>query len=165
MCWLVAAAGNHPERVQKIQQQSIAPELQQDSEVLFKNLKGDTISLSSLKGKVVFINFWATWCLPCRVEMPSIQKLKNTLEGEDRIVFLMVDVDDNMKASAKFLKKRKLNFRVYAPASGLPNSFLNRAIPTTVILDKEGEMALRVEGAVDYSSEKVKKAILQLIHE
>src|SRR5690606_3035773 len=70
---------------------------QTGNDVAFKDKDGKTVSLKSLKGKVVFINFWATWCPPCIHEMPSINELKKTFKGNDNIVFLMVDVDNNIK--------------------------------------------------------------------
>lgn len=134
-------------------------------EIIFKDEKGEKIPLSSLKGKVVFINFWATWCLPCRAEMPSIKKLKDSFDGDERVVFLMVDVDDDFNSSVKYIKKRKLGFTVYAPASKLPSSFLNHSIPTTVVLDKGGKIAFRAEGAVNYASSKMRTAIKTLVEE
>ncbi len=66
-------------------------------DVSFLGENGQTVTLSSLRGKVVFINFWATWCPPCKVEMPGINRLKKSFKGNDQIVFLMVDVDGNLK--------------------------------------------------------------------
>ncbi|MGN6541451.1 MAG: TlpA family protein disulfide reductase [Ginsengibacter sp.] len=135
----------------------------QTQDVSFLDENGQTVTLSSLRGKVVFINFWATWCPPCKVEMPGINRLKKSFKGNDKIVFLMVDVDGNLKKSSAFMKNNKYELPVYAPASAIPSNFLGMAIPTTVILNKNGEIATRVEGAADYSRPEVLKTLNELM--
>ncbi|QIH34585.1 TlpA disulfide reductase family protein [Sphingobacterium sp. DR205] len=132
-------------------------------DVTFTNENGDAVSLQSLKGKVVFINFWATWCPPCIHEMPSINKLKKDYEGNSNIIFLMVDVDGKMEKSKAFMKKNNYDLQVYIPKSSIPTEFLGRAIPTTVILDKEGQMISRIEGGRDYSNPEIAQALNELI--
>lgn len=133
------------------------------SDVLFMNENGQEVSIKSLKGKVVFINFWATWCPPCIHEMPSIHKLKERYKGNDHIVFLMVDVDGKMEKSKAFMKKNNYDLQVYIPKSSIPPNFLGRAIPTTVILDKNGGMITRLEGGRDYTSPEIIQALDELI--
>ncbi|ANI89180.1 hypothetical protein A9P82_07675 [Arachidicoccus ginsenosidimutans] len=133
------------------------------SDIVFRDTKGKEISLSSLKGKVVFINFWATWCPPCKREIPSINQLKKSFEGNDNIVFLMVDVDKNLTKSSKYMKNHDYDLSVYAAQSQIPPTFLENAIPTTVIIDKSGKMVGRVEGAADYSAPQVHKKLEDLI--
>ncbi|WP_240894524.1 TlpA family protein disulfide reductase [Parapedobacter sp. SGR-10] len=135
---------------------------QTGNDVAFKDKDGKTVSLKSLKGKVVFINFWATWCPPCIHEMPSINELKKTFKGNDNIVFLMVDVDNNIKKSKAFMKNRKFDLPVYTPASDIPKDYLESSIPTTVILDKNGVMVGRIEGSRDYADPKMIKALHEL---
>ncbi len=69
------------------------------------------INLAQFRGKIVFINNWASWCPPCVAEMPSIQKLKNTLKGED-IVFIMVSYDDQPEKAMRFIQKKNFDFEV-----------------------------------------------------
>ncbi|NGM63907.1 TlpA family protein disulfide reductase [Sphingobacterium sp. SGR-19] len=133
--------------------------------VSFIDEKGETISLKSLKGKVVFINFWATWCPPCIQEMPSIDNLKKTFEGNDDIVFLMVDVDGNMNGAKAFMNKNKYDLPVYIPNGDIPADYLGSAIPTTVILAKDGEIVTRAEGGRDYMAAGVRKALNELVAE
>lgn len=137
---------------------------QQRDEVRFMDSQGKTVSLGDLKGKVIFLNFWATWCPPCIAEMPSINKLRQSLKDEQDIVFMLVDVDNNLKKSTAFMKKKKYDLPVYAPASAIPSTFLEGAIPTTVIIDKKGEIIARIEGGRDYSSPGMLKSLNQLIH-
>lgn len=134
-----------------------------NDEVLFKDKKGKTVSISSLKGKVVFINFWATWCPPCIHEMPSINDLKKSFKENNDIVFLMVDVDGEIDKSSKWMKDNKFDLPVYVPAGNIPSDYLGGAIPTTVILDKKGEMVARIEGGRDYADPQIVKALGELV--
>jgi thiol-disulfide isomerase/thioredoxin len=119
-------------------------------DILFRNAEGGVFSLKSLEGKVVFINFWATWCPPCIAEMPSIQKLYNEI-GQQNVVFLMVDVDNQLKKSQKFMEKKGYTLPVYTPASEIPSNILDGSIPTTLILDKQGRKVLLHSGMGNYA--------------
>lgn len=138
---------------------------QEEAVVSFKNAKNETVNLSDLRGKVVFINFWATWCPPCIEEMPSIQILYNQFKDNKDIVFMMVDVDNNIGRAMKFMDKRNLNLPVYVPNSEISSEYLQGAIPTTVILDKQGNIDVRIEGGRDYSSPNMTKALYSLLGE
>lgn len=129
--------------------------------VTFKDGSGKTIDISKQKGKVLFINFWATWCPPCIQEMPSIARLKKQFAGKD-ILFLMVDVDDNYKKSSKFMENRKFDLSVYTAASSIPKEFLSGSIPTTVVIDKEGRVVARQEGGADYTHPEIIKFFTDL---
>lgn len=120
------------------------------ADILFRNAGGEVFSLKSLEGKVVFINFWATWCPPCVAEMPSIQKLYDEI-GKQNIVFLMVDVDNQLKRSQKFMSKHGFNLPLYTPASVIPSNILDGSIPTTLILDKQGRKVLLHSGMGNYA--------------
>lgn len=132
-------------------------------DVSFTGENGKAVSLASLKGKVVFINFWAIWCPPCVHEMPSINKLKQSFEGNDKIVFLMVDVDGKMKESKAFMEKNKYDLPVYIPNGQIPSEYLGSSIPTTVILNKNGVMMAHIEGGRDYTSIEIVKVLNKLI--
>jgi thiol-disulfide isomerase/thioredoxin len=113
------------------------------------------VALNDLKGKVVFINFWATWCPPCVREMPSINNLKKHYKNNKDLVFLMVDVDGNYDVSKKFMEKNNLDLPLYMPNGEIPSHFLGNSIPTTVILDKTGKMVARIEGGRDYMAPEI----------
>src|SRR3546814_66534 len=89
-----------------VEQQVDAVEPTEVTGVSFKDESGKTVSLNSLKGNVVFINFWATWCPPCIHEMPSINDLKKSFQGNDKIVFMMVDVDNKIDQSTAFIDRK-----------------------------------------------------------
>lgn len=134
-------------------------------EIYFKDGNGNTFSLSSLKGKVVFINFWATWCPPCRAELPAINKLYEQFKNNSKIVFLMVDVDGKYASSARFMRKHHYNLPVFTAEDEIPPVYLDGAIPTTVIIDKKGAMVVKHTGAANYDTPQVEKALTQLIND
>lgn len=158
--------GRHNEKTGQ-QTDIVAEKTDNDVEkgITFQDGNGNVVALNDLKGKVVFINFWATWCPPCIEEMPSINELKTKFARNEDIVFLMVDVDGKYKKAQTFMNKRKFNLPVYVPHSEIPKEFLSGAIPTTVILDKKGAIAARIEGGRDYSKPEIVNALKQLIEE
>ncbi|RPD98818.1 TlpA family protein disulfide reductase [Aureibaculum marinum] len=130
------------------------------------NLKGlvsaNDINLKDLKGKVVFINFWATWCPPCIAEMPMIKSLYTDYNG--KIEFLFVTNEDQKKVK-QFYTKNNYNFPTYNLISKLPKQIDYTTLPTTYILDKNGKVALFETGAANWNSDKVKQLLNDLISE
>ncbi len=133
--------------------------------VFFRDGEGNRVDAANLEGKVVFINFWATWCPPCIAEMPSINKLYDVYRDNENIVFIMADVDSKYEQSVKFMEDKNLSLPVHVPAGEIPGDWLGGAIPTTVILDKKGAIAARHEGMADYSRKEVIDFIQGLIDE
>src|SRR5690625_413131 len=132
-------------------------------EAVFKDGKGNKVKISELKGKVIFINFWATWCMPCRAEMPTIAKLYDQFKDNADIVFLIVDADDNYARSSKYLAKKDLDLPLYLPAGNIPYVYLSGAIPTTIMINKKGEIVFRHAGAADYSDPKIIEFVKKMI--
>jgi thiol-disulfide isomerase/thioredoxin len=131
-------------------------------DINFSDAQGQNITLSSLKGKVVFINFWATWCPPCLAEMPSINTLYQKLGTNKNIVFIMADADGRPQQALLFLQKKNYNLPVYAATTAVPANVLAGTIPTTVILNKKGEMVYHHEGVADYTNDKFSTYLQQL---
>lgn len=124
-------------------------------------LAGGKLAFSSLKGKIVLLNFWATWCPPCREEMPSIEKLWNRLKAEPFTV-LAVSTGEARATVAKFIAAEKYSFPVFLdPAGSLGAAFNARSIPTTYLLDKEGRAIAGRVGGLDYDD----PAVVGLIEE
>lgn len=123
---------------------------------------GEELRTDALKGKVLFINFWATWCPPCRAEMPSIQSLYNNLQDNPDIEFLLVEIDGAKEKTIEFMEKENLSLPIYYPNSQIPGQWLKGSIPTTVILDKEGKIAAKQEGMADYSKKEVAQFLIDL---
>ncbi|MDN3587669.1 TlpA disulfide reductase family protein [Pedobacter aquatilis] len=124
------------------------------SGINFSNVKGEKVDLNDLKGKVIFINFWATWCPPCRAEMPSINKLYNQFKNDKELVFLFVDADSDLPKSQKFMTDRKYELPLYKSESEIPQQIFSGSLPTTVIFDKQGRLSFRHEGIANYGDKK-----------
>lgn len=113
-----------------------------------KNLKGEDVSLSDFKGKYVLINFWATWCKWCDVEMPSLNKLNN--ENDDLVV-LAVDVMEDKKIVEKYIEKGKYEFEVVLDEEGeIAKNYYVTAFPTSYFVDKDGFLIFGVPGMLEY---------------
>ncbi|WP_230475435.1 TlpA family protein disulfide reductase [Faecalibacter bovis] len=120
-----------------------------------KDLNGNTIFLSDLKGKVVFLNFWATWCPPCIAEMPSIQLLHDKFKNDDEVIILTLEVDGKQDKIQKFINRKKLTVPVYMPNSSIPLELFDGTLPTTIIFDKQGNVAHTTLGMADYSGQDI----------
>jgi len=131
-------------------------------DIAFRDASGKDISLKQLKGKVVLLNFWATWCPPCRAEMPSLNSLHQKLKTDTNIVFIAVDADSKLKESAQFMAKYDYHLPLYEVMSDVPESVYGGNLPTTAIFDKEGTMVFRHEGMANYDTERVKGFLQKL---
>jgi len=117
---------------------------------------GHTLELSELRGKLVLVNLWATWCEPCLREMPSLERLQSRL-GE-RIAVLAVSEDrGGNKAVEPFIAKLGLkSVKIYIdPKSEVGHAFGARGLPTSFLIDREGKVLGRVEGAAEWDSPKI----------
>lgn len=121
---------------------------------------GNLTTLESLKGKVIFINFWATWCPPCIAEMPSIDKLHKDMG--DEIAFVMVSLDQDFESAKAFDKRKGYNLPIYTPASNLPKMYQSSSIPTTFVIDAKGNLVLTHKGMADYNAPDFKKFLKSL---
>jgi thiol-disulfide isomerase/thioredoxin len=119
----------------------------------YSDTSGNTISLSALKNKVVFVNYWATWCPPCLAEMPSINKLREKFRNDPQVVFVMVDVDDDFAKSKAFLKKNDYDLPLYNSVSAFPDTLLDGSIPATLVFGKDGSLKYKHTGPTNYSDE------------
>jgi thiol-disulfide isomerase/thioredoxin len=108
-------------------------------------LDGNRLPLASLKGKIVILDFWATWCGPCRVQHPIYEEVRKRFADRDDIVFLSIDSDDDHSVVSPFLETVQWSRAVYFE-TGLARTLTVANIPTTIILDKEGHLARRMNG-------------------
>jgi thiol-disulfide isomerase/thioredoxin len=125
----------------------IGPSLGRAPELSFVSLDGDTVTAADLHGEVVVLNFWATWCLPCRAEMPSLQRLHQDLGARGvRVVGLATDVgsEDPIR---EFLVEREITYPVGRASAAHRRAFGGiPGIPTTFIIDRDGVIRHRVVG-------------------
>ncbi|MBL7113267.1 MAG: TlpA family protein disulfide reductase [Bacteroidales bacterium] len=112
---------------------------------------GKLIEFEEFRGKVVFLNFWATWCPPCRAEMPDIQRLYE--DYEDRIAFILVTQEDPVNVQS-FIEDKGYSVPFYRPASTPPPTLQSSALPTTYIINQQGEIVIKKTGAFRWDSKK-----------
>mgnify|MGYP006299282393 FL=1 len=111
-------------------------------------LDGDEMAFSDCKGKMVFLNFWATWCKPCIAEMAAIRKLRKDMKDED-IVFLLV-TPEREETVRVFLEKHPLKLPVYLSGEGAPKMFQPDKFPYTVIINAQGNIVFRRTGSMKW---------------
>lgn len=121
----------------------------------FQSASGDILSTEELRGKIVFINYWATWCPPCLAELPSIQTLYNKYRNDPAFVFIMADADGNLEKSIPFLKKRSLDLPVFKPVGEPDPTLYKGSLPTTIVLDKSGRVLISHSGVGRYDTKKI----------
>jgi len=127
-------------------------------------VSGEPQSLSALKGKVVFLNFWATWCGPCRDEMPSMEVLYKRFKDEG-LEILAVNCQENQEDVLAFMSNYGLTFPALLDEDGRVNGAYGiQAIPTTFLIDREGRIILRLVGSINWDTEKIHAAIESLLN-
>ena len=129
------------------------------SSIIFEDFLGNKISLEDYRGKLVIINFWATWCTPCKKEMPSLDRLYQSNDFKNLKVFAVNMEQPNKKKTKKFfenLKIRKLEIFFDYDLDFL-KEFKLRGVPTTVLVNKEGKEFARIIGEVNFEDKKFVK--------
>ncbi|MEI6866835.1 TlpA disulfide reductase family protein [Flavicella sp.] len=111
----------------------------------------ENIEFSDLKNKVIFVNFWATWCAPCRAEMPDIQMLVN--KYKDKVAFVFV-TQESEKEVVDFMKKYNYDLPVYHSVTSIPKELnTTNSIPNTYVINKKGKIVIHETGAVNWDSD------------
>ncbi|MFA5514868.1 MAG: TlpA disulfide reductase family protein [Desulfuromonadales bacterium] len=129
-----------------------------------KDLQGKPVRLVDLRGKVVFLNFWASWCPPCRAEMPAMQRLNEVMGSKD-FVMLAINGED-VAAVETFLGKNQHSFTILLDSKGkVQDDYKVYRLPETFLIDKEGKIVNRYLGARDWSAVEFLKYISSLIGE
>ncbi|MFY0630795.1 MAG: TlpA family protein disulfide reductase [Flavobacteriaceae bacterium] len=126
------------------------------------NNKNQAYNLNEAKGKVVFVNLWATWCPPCIAEMPSMQDLYN--DYKDKVAFLFVSNESPTKVQS-FLERKKYSLPSFLPLSEMPEELYSRTIPATYIIDKNGTIVIDKKGAANWNASSVRSLLDRLILE
>lgn len=111
---------------------------------------GEQVSLAQYRGKVVFLNFWASWCGPCRRETPMIEALWNDYKKTGDVVFLGVNIQDSRANAQAFMDEFSLTYpNLFDPTAKIAYLYGVTALPSTFIVDKKGELAERFVGALE----------------
>jgi len=128
-----------------------------------KELSGKSIQLKSLRGKLVFLNFFATWCGPCREEMPGLDVLHRTY-GSKGFVVLAVDMRESGKAVQAFVKELNVSFPTVLDADGAVNhDYGVRALPVSFLIGRDGKLLWRAIGARDWDSAQARRYFEQVV--
>ena len=125
-------------------------------EVIFKDINQKNVNLADFKGKLVILNFWATWCAPCKEEMPSLDDLQLNSNLNNLKIFPINIGKEDISKSEFFFKElniRNLNIYFDAPIT-LAKKLSLRGIPTTILFNKQGEEFARIIGSIDFKDEE-----------
>jgi len=127
------------------------------------DLDGNTISLSDLEGNVIFLNFWATWCTPCKKEFPYFNDAYET-HKDNGVKIVGISIDRSEKIVKKFLQKTELVFPIaMGKRKFLSDYGVGRAVPVTIIIDKKGKLRHKLIGGLE--KEDLEKYIQELVNE
>ena len=133
-------------------------------ELILEAADGKRVSLSDMQNKVLFINFWATWCPLCIAEMPGINDLYNETV-DDEMVFLMISTDKEFNKAKDFVSRKGFDFPIYRLRSSIPFALQSRVLPSTYIVAKDGEIVVKHQGMADYNNNKMKDLLKKLSDE
>jgi len=125
-------------------------------EVTFMDVEQKNINLVDFKGKLVILNFWATWCSPCRDEMPSLDNLQSNIKLNNLKIFPINIGQEDISKSESFFKELNINnLEIYIDAPiTLAKKFSLRGVPTTILFNKEGKEFARIVGSIDFNDEE-----------
>jgi peroxiredoxin len=131
-----------------------------------RDLGGHEVSLSSMRGKVIFLNLWATWCEPCRREMPSIETLYEKFGKDKSFVILAVSEDsDGSKAVATYVKQSGYKFKILLdPRNDVGEAYNVSGIPETFVIDRDGRIVAHHLGPYDWANPDIRDALQELIN-
>jgi peroxiredoxin len=130
-----------------------------------ESLDGTTVSLDRLRGKVVFLNLWATWCGPCRDEMPSMETLFDEFKGRKDFVMLAVSQDTKGRQVVEpYVQKNGYHFKILLdPENKVGEAYDVSGVPETFIIDRSGRIVAHHMGAFDWSRPDVREALEELL--
>ena len=134
----------------------INKELKNYSDITFLDIKNKELNLNDYKGNLVLLNFWATWCAPCKDEMPSLDLLIENPNFDNLKIFpINIGKDTNRKSLTFFEDLKIKNLEIYFDSpSTLAKKFKLRGLPTTIFFNKEGQEFARIIGSIDFIDEK-----------
>jgi len=126
------------------------------------DLEGKAVPMSRFKGKVIFLNFWAAWCAPCRQEMPGIQRLFDADKQDPNMAIICANVE-SVRDARNFLRWSKYTFPIYIANRGIPAVFKSSALPTSFLISRDGRIVAKQAGAGAWDDPAVVHMIGQLL--
>ena len=126
------------------------------SSVIFEDFLGNEVNLNDYKGKLIIVNFWATWCTPCKEEMPSLDRLYQDNNFKNLVAFAVNMEQPNIERSKKFFTDLNIQkLKIFFDRNlNFVKEFKLRGVPTTVLINKKGEEFARIVGSIDFQNEK-----------
>ncbi|MFH1759752.1 MAG: TlpA disulfide reductase family protein, partial [bacterium] len=141
-----------PVKAEEYRQTTKPPALGMAPDIIVEDFNGNKVKLSDFRGKVVMLNFWATWCPPCRNEMPSIEMLLNKMKGKD-FVIMAVSMGEEKDKVKKFIEDNDYTFPIYLDKDRSASSkYSVTGIPTTLLIDNNGSISYKKVGSEDWVS-------------
>ena len=131
--------------------------------VIFKDARQKDVNLNDYKEKLLILNFWATWCAPCKEEMPSLDNLQVNIDLDNLKIFPINIGQDDLSKSEEFFKELDIKYLdIYFDSTvTLAKKFKLRGVPTTILFNKEGQEFARILGSIDFSNEEFIKWLEQ----
>ncbi len=136
--------------------------LEADYNMRLLSSEGKMLDVQELKGKTIFINYWATWCAPCVAEMPSINALYEKVKDDPNIVFLMISVDREMRTANGWVKRKGFCFPIYKETALTPDVYETGVVPSTFVVSPEGKIVVAKTGMANYDSRRFRKLLKKL---
>lgn len=135
---------------------------EQDYRFMMAYADNQTEPLAEMRGSVIFVNVWASWCPPCIAEMPTIETLYTELKDYENIRFILLSMDEEREKAINFMEKRNFTIPYQFPASQIPSAIRSTLLPTTFIISKEGQVIYEKRGIADYSNPVFKNWLIEL---
>jgi thiol-disulfide isomerase/thioredoxin len=126
----------------------------------FLDFERNRIQLSDYRGKTLFINLWASWCGPCRAEMPHISELYKSVKDQPDLAFLLIGLDNDIEKSRKFLDGKSWSFPTAHASYGLNESLQSQSIPTTLVVNPEGKITFYQEGMSNFNTDEFREFLI-----
>ena len=154
--YLIATSFSYAIEKPDIKNLVLIKKLKTYQEVIFKDKNHKDVDLSSYKGNLLLLNFWATWCAPCKEEMPSLDNLQSDSRLNNLKVFPINIGQEDLSKSKIFFKDLNIqNLDIYFDSKiTLAKKFSLRGVPTTILFNKEGQEFARILGSIDFDNEK-----------
>ena len=154
--YLITSTFSHAEEKPDIKNLILTENPKIYEDIIFKDARQNDVNLEHFKGKLLILNFWATWCAPCREEMPSLDSLQSNSNLDNLKIFpINIGQEDILKSESFFNELNIKNLDIYFdPPITLAKKFSLRGVPTTIFFNKEGKEFARIIGSIDFNDER-----------